>query len=91
MVHQGEAIIPAGQNRGGGDTVLNFYGDIVANNPEERLQTNAAGSRVRIQKALKLKRRLDSLFQTRNARIHRRNGRPFDDPATQSRWCGRLT
>ena len=62
MVHQGEAIIPAGQNRGGGDPVLNFYGDIVANNPEElveqlkrRLQTNAAGSRVRIQKALKLK------------------------------------
>jgi hypothetical protein len=35
---QGEAIIPAGQNREGGDTVLNFYGDIVANNPEELIE-----------------------------------------------------
>jgi hypothetical protein len=61
MVHQGEAIIPAGENRGGNVTVQ-VMGNVVANNPEQfmdelerYLSTNRDGARVRIQKALKLK------------------------------------
>ena len=61
MLHQGEAVIPAGENWNGGIT-LQLNGDIVANNPEQLmdeieryLSTNKDGARVRIQKALKLK------------------------------------
>jgi hypothetical protein len=61
IVHQGQAIIPAGQNWGGNVTVQ-VMGNVVANNPQEfmdelerYLSTNRDGARVRIQKALKLK------------------------------------